>query len=96
MMGRGLSGAGCNSLSQLFDTSGRVASDLDKAEKGFMVFNATSVNAPSTYGIVLTFGQYGNSSNTNWIFQIAVGTSDSNLYMRRNINFTGWTDWNAL
>ena len=77
-----------DNMSQTLIKTDEVASDLNSAKFGYLVFNTTSSNRPSgaSYGVVLTH------QGSTWKYQIAVDTN-GNVYRRRNINNGGWTSW---
>ena len=83
-------------------------SDLNEVkETGYCQYNQNTLNTPynqnsnwGKFGVVLTLTNSRNSSyGAFWQYQIAFSTdseSNSEVFVRRNINNAGWYDWDCI
>lgn len=69
----------------------------DATIPGIYLYSTTNLNTPSPYGVVLVINaDITQVSSKQWIFQLALSTTSSNMYSRRKINAGDWTDWKTI
>ena len=74
-------------------------SDLNSCDAlGFYMFDASTNNRPSSYGICFTIStSKPKDIGDGWVFQMAFDTGTAQkIYLRQRINNGSWTNWTSI
>lgn len=88
-----------SSLFQYIDSAQYSANLNNALNTGQYFYTTDTLNSPYTqvgttdqYGLVLVMSNTSDTSVSRWVFQIAL-TTWGNIFMRTNINNSGWSSW---
>ena len=77
-------------------SSSSPATDLNNCiDAGCYMFNTSTSHTPANYGLCFVIStDTPSSTGTGWVMQIVIDTTtEMKMYMRKNINTAGWTNW---